>query len=267
MQDSYQKWSGIHAQKSCRPTSAYEPKGFMQPLSTTSRDAYQAWAVIKRPTLKPKERDREESEYPTGRTTMQDSFQPFRGNLASKSCAPREKVLENTPFDATTTSRAAYLKWPIAAKYQRKKPEQQTGFGTDTGPFPSSTYRDQYREIKMPVGQVSALGLQVVGGKFFTMMTRGTTPPANKKCMMTTTLDGQTSMDIVVILSESEQNRKGKILGEFTLDGISPGPKGTPQVEVTFNYDTSNTLRVTANDLQGNRARALTVTEKVRLTR
>jgi len=124
-----------------------------------------------------------------------------------------------------------------------------------------------FREIKMPVGQASALGLQVVGGKFFTMMTRGTAPPANKKCMMTTTQDGQTSMDIVVILSESEQNRKGKILGEFTLDGITPGSKGAPQVEVTFNYDTSNTLRVTANDLQGNRARALTVTEKVRLTR
>ena len=56
-----------------------------------------------------------------------------------------------------------------------------------------------------------------------------------------------------------------QVIGEFNLDGIVPSSKGVPQVEVTLNLDTSNTLRVTANDVQGNRARALTVKEKVRL--
>jgi len=97
------------------------------------------------------------------------------------------------------------------------------------------------------------------------MMPRGTQPPANKKVMMTTTLDNQKSVDLVVILSDDESLRKGKVIGEFNLDGIIPSGKGVPQIEVTFNLDTNNMLRVTANDLQGNRARALTVKDRVRL--
>ena len=47
---------------------------------------------------------------------------------------------------------------------------------------------------------------------------------------------------------------------------VVPSAKGVPQIEVTFNLDTSNALRVTANDLQGQRSRALTVKDKVRLS-
>jgi hypothetical protein len=73
---------------------------------------------------------------------------------------------------------------------------------------------------------------QVKEGKFYTMMPRGTAPPANKKVMMTTTQDNQSAVDIVVILSENEQKTKGKVVGEFTLDGIpyaaAPRPRTRP---------------------------------------
>ena len=266
MQDSYQAPLGARPNRSFRPQSAYTPTDWMQPLSTTHRDAFQNWPIIPRAGFKPKDRgtSQVDGEFPTGRTTSQDAYPAPVMPVRTKSCRPSEKPLHPMPFDGTTTSRAAFLEWPMPPKFHRKVPEIQTAYKSEE-PFPNSTYRDMFREVRVPMNNPCALGLQVVGGNFFMMMPRGTTPPCVKKAMMTTVIDSQPSVDIVVVLSESEQNRKGKIFGEFTLDGIAPTAKGVPQIEVTLNLDTSNMLRVTANDLAGNRARALTVTERVRL--
>ncbi len=263
-QDSFQSFAGHRPPKSFRPQSAYTPTTWMQPLSTTHREAFQQWRPMPRQGFKPKERQRDaDGDYTTGRTTSQDAY-PAHMAVMTRSCKPTEKVLDPMPFDGTTTSRAAFLQWPMPPKYERKVPEVATAFQLNE-PFPSSTYRDMFREIKVPMKHPCALGLQVVGGNFYQMMARGTVPPCAKKAMMTTVLDNQPSVDIVVVLSETEKNSRGKVLGEFTLDGIQPTAKGVPQVEVTLNLDTNNMLRVTAHDVQGNRARALTVTEKVRL--
>jgi len=264
-QDSYQPWNGIHAQKSCRPNKTYEPTAFMQPISTTHREAYQKWAPMKRDSFKPQNQRDSAAPTETGRSTMQDSFQPVMGARPAISKKPQEKPYDPMPFDGSTTSRTSYQKWPIPARFVREKPASTENYGWGEGQFPSSTYRDTFREVKLPSGGNRALGVQVVGGNFYAMMPCGTLPPANKKVMMTTTMDNQKSVDLVVILSDDEMLRKGKVIGEFNLDGIVPCSKGVPQIEVTFNLDTSNTLRVTANDLQGNRARALTVKDKVRL--
>ena len=265
MQDSFQNWRGNHASRSCRPTTSYEPTEWGAPISTTHREAFQKWGVAPRTSFKPKPNDdlRLDAE-PFGRSTMQDSYQQIRGFRPTVSAQPKEKPLEYMPFDGTTTSRAAYQPWPVQPRHQRKVPAPQVTMSNNE-PFPSTTYRDMFREVRLPPMATSSLGLQVVGGKFHVVMPRGTAPPAKKTIMMTTTLDNQSSVDIVAVLSQSEQNRNGKIVGEFTFDGISPSPKGIPQIEVTFNLDVSNNLRVSAVDLAGNRVRALTVQEKVRL--
>jgi len=264
-QDSYQPWSGRHAQPSCRPNKTYEPTNFMQPISTTHREAYQQWSIMKREPFRPQHNRDGAANTETGRSTAQDSFQPIYGARPAISKKPQERPTDVTPFDGTTTSRTSYQKWPIPPRFVREKPAATDNYGWGDGQFPSSTYRDTFREVQLPRGGNRALGVQVVGGNFYTMMPKGTSPPANKKVMMTTTLDNQKSIDLVVILSDDEMLRKGKVIGEFNLDGITPSGKGVPQIEVTFNLDTSDALRVTANDLQGNRARALTVKDRVRL--
>ena len=70
---------------------------------------------------------------------------------------------------------------------------------------------------------------------------------------------------VVIVITPDEQQRQGKVLGEFELDGITPSRAGVPQVEVSFVLSTDNSLRVSAVDLQGNRSRALSVKERVRL--
>jgi hypothetical protein len=265
MQDSFQNWRGDLRSKPCKPSQAYEPTAWMAPISTTHRDAFQKWPSVRQQNFKPAPKPLEGSDTETGRSTMQDSYQPIRHFRPTQSCAPAEKPIEWTPFDGTTTSRAAFLPWPVQARMVHKRAEPQHTFSGSDGTFPSSTYRDMFRELKVPKSNNHALGIQVVGGKFYTMMPRGTAPPATKKVMMTTTQDNQGSVDIVCVLSDDERKTKGKVLGEFTLDGIVPSRKGVPQIEITYNLDTQNMLRVTANDLQGNRTRALTVQEKVRL--
>ena len=190
----------------------------------------------------------------------------MRAQVPSKSAAPVERALEKTQFESTTTSRSSYQPWPVQPRKPSHKPKEAGWMGSiDTGPFPNSTYRDMFREISIPQMAKCAVGVQVVGGKFFPMIPRGTRPPVTKKVMMTTTSDRQTSLDVVVVLTSDEAMKKGKVIGEFELDGIPPGRAGVPQVEVTFVYSNDNSLRVSALDVQGNRTRALSVKERVRL--
>jgi len=268
MQDSFQNWAGRNVRAvSCRPTSAYESKNWMQPISTTHREAFQSWSMPKRTAFRPRQERAPPEPTPTGRSTMQDSFQPFLTFVRTQSAAPVEKTIEPTVFDGTTTSRSSYLPWPMPANNRGKKPaEANPWMGGNDAPFPNSTYRDMFREIKIPSGAMHQLGLQVVGGKFYPMLARGTKPPATKRVMMTTTMEKQTSLDVVVIITSDDQGKRGRKVGEFTLDGITPSRAGVPQVEVTFVLSNDNSLRVSALDKQGNRTRSLTVKEKIRLS-
>lgn len=266
MQDSFQNWSGSHMAKSCRPTSAYTPVDWNQPLSTTHREAFQSWRSVKREAMRPKQQRDDPVHTLTGRSTMQDSFQPFMNFVPTRSAQPVEKRIDATPFEGTTTSRSSFLAWPIPPKHGRKAPAMASAWmGGDNHQIPNSTYRDMFREIRIPAGAASALGVQVVGGKFFSVLPRGTRAPASKKVMMTTTMDKQSSMDIVVVLTSDDVGRKGRKVGEFELDGIAPARAGGAQVEVSFVLSNDNSLRVSAADLQGNRTRALSVKEKIRL--
>lgn len=263
MQDSYQNWRGNLASKSCRPQSAYEPKEFSQPISTTHREAFRQWTTPKQAAFKPKLASDPPGYTPTGRTTMQDSYQPIMRFVASKSAKPIEKLLDVTPFEGTTTSRASYQPWPMPQGFRGRPQEPLQWMGQGDHPIPQSTYRDMFREITIRPSAKSAVGVQVVGGKFYTMLPRGTRPPAEKKVMMTTTTNRQTSMDIVILQTGDQREREGSVLGEFTLEGIAPSRAGVPQVEVTFFFSTDNQLRVSANDLQGQRTRALSVKNRV----
>ena len=274
MQDSYQPWGpGRIIMKSCRPTSAYDgPTGWLQPLSTTHREAFQKWPAIRQQAFKPKSQREANpnADAPTGRSTAQDSYQPWGpGRIIAKSAQPVEKPVHNVhKFEGTTTMRASFQPWPIPARHGRIKPPENKfmgGEGADNMPFPQSTYRDMFREMKVMPMKKKSVGVQVVGGKFYTMLPMGTVPPAVKKVMMTTTTGRQASMDIVVVECKDNNQKAGQIIGEFTLDGIVPSAAGVPQIEVSFVYSNDYSLRVSANDLQGNRTRALSVKNKIYL--
>jgi molecular chaperone DnaK len=92
------------------------------------------------------------------------------------------------------------------------------------------------------------LGLETLGGIRTALIDRNTTIPTSKSQVFSTAADNQTSVQIQVLQGEREFAKDNKVLGNFNLDGIPPAPRGTPQVEVTFDIDSNGILTVKAKD-------------------
>merc|ERR1711887_45451 len=93
-----------------------------------------------------------------------------------------------------------------------------------------------------------SLGVETLGGVFTKLIGRNTTIPTKKSQVFSTAADGQTQTEIKVHQGEREMAADNKILGQFTLVGIPPAPRGVPQIEVTFDIDANGIVNVSARD-------------------
>jgi len=93
-----------------------------------------------------------------------------------------------------------------------------------------------------------SLGIETLGGVFTKLINRNTTIPTKKSQVFSTAADGQTQVEIKVHQGEREMAIDNKILGQFTLVGIPPAPRGVPQIEVTFDIDANGIVNVSARD-------------------
>ena len=92
------------------------------------------------------------------------------------------------------------------------------------------------------------LGIETAGGVCTPMIDRNTTIPTKKAQTFSTAADSQPAVDIVVLQGERSMAQDNKTLGTFKLDGIASAPRGTPQIEVTFDIDANGILNVNAKD-------------------
>jgi molecular chaperone DnaK len=93
-----------------------------------------------------------------------------------------------------------------------------------------------------------SLGIETLGGIMTRLIDRNTTIPTRKGETFSTAADGQTAVDIHVLQGEREMATDNKTIGRFQLAGIPPAPRGTPQIEVTFDIDADGILHVAAKD-------------------
>ncbi|KAJ8981568.1 hypothetical protein NQ317_009828 [Molorchus minor] len=93
-----------------------------------------------------------------------------------------------------------------------------------------------------------SLGIETLGGVFTRLINRNTTIPTKKSQVFSTAADGQTQVEIKVHQGEREMASDNKILGQFSLVGIPPAPRGVPQIEVTFDIDANGIVHVSARD-------------------
>merc|ERR1712200_330597 len=93
-----------------------------------------------------------------------------------------------------------------------------------------------------------SLGIENLGGVFTKLINRNTTIPTKKSQVFSTAADGQTQTEIKVHQGEREMAADNKVLGQFTLVGIPPAPRGVPQIEVTFDIDANGIVNVHARD-------------------
>jgi molecular chaperone DnaK len=93
-----------------------------------------------------------------------------------------------------------------------------------------------------------SLGLETLGGVFTRLIERNTTVPAKKSQVFSTAEDNQNAVTIRVFQGEREMAADNKLLGQFDLMGIPPAPRGTPQIDVTFDIDANGIVNVSAKD-------------------
>src|SRR5437773_4428449 len=111
-----------------------------------------------------------------------------------------------------------------------------------------------------------SLGIETVGGIVSILISRNTTIPTSAREMFTTSVDGQTVVDMHVVQGERELARDCRSLARFELRGIDPMPAGMPKIEVTFLIDANGILQVEAKELRTGKAASIEVKPTYGLT-
>ena len=112
-----------------------------------------------------------------------------------------------------------------------------------------------------------SLGIETLGGVFNRIIDRNTTIPVKKSQVYSTAADGQTSVEIHVLQGEREMAAYNTTLGRFNLDGITPAPRGVPQIEVTFDIDANGIVNVSAKDKGTGKEQHITITSSTNMSK
>ncbi len=104
-----------------------------------------------------------------------------------------------------------------------------------------------------------SLGIETLGGVFTRLIERNTTIPTKKSQVFSTAEDSQNAVTIRVFQGEREMAADNKLLGQFDLVGIPPAPRGSPQIEVTFDIDANGIVEVSAKDKATNKEQQIRI--------
>jgi molecular chaperone DnaK len=104
-----------------------------------------------------------------------------------------------------------------------------------------------------------SLGIETMGGVMTAVIEKNTTIPTKQSQTFSTADDNQSAVTVHVCQGERKQASANKSLGQFNLEGIDAAPRGTPQIEVTFDIDADGILHVTAKDKNTGKEQKITI--------
>ncbi|MBI3337329.1 MAG: molecular chaperone DnaK [Candidatus Staskawiczbacteria bacterium] len=104
-----------------------------------------------------------------------------------------------------------------------------------------------------------SLGIETEGEVSTVLISKNTTVPTAKTQIFSTAADNQTEVGIHVLQGERPMAKDNKTLGNFMLSGITPGPRGIPQIEVSFDIDANGILNVSAKDKASGKSQSIKI--------
>ena len=110
------------------------------------------------------------------------------------------------------------------------------------------------------------LGIETLGGVITPIIPANTTIPVKRSQIFTTAADMQTAVTIHVVQGERPMAADNVSLGMFNLVGITPAPRGIPQIEVTFDIDANGIIHVNAKDKATGKEQSISIEAKNKLT-
>eukprot|EP00873_Tetraselmis_striata_P000162 jgi/Tetstr1/420426/TSEL_011541.t1 len=177
-----------------------------------------------------------------GTTTNRMTYVPHQieSNRPAPSQAPPRAP---TKFDGTTTTADAYKQWDLPERVERKAPPIQP-----TLPFEgTTTTREAFKGWKLPARR-QPLGVAMLGDQFFTLIPSDVQLPYRTTQVFTTAHDNQDTVCILVLEGAATRASSNRVLGQFDLTGVPPGPRGEAKIEVAFALDANRVLTVEAED-------------------
>ena len=103
------------------------------------------------------------------------------------------------------------------------------------------------------------LGIETLGGVMTPLIEKNTTIPTNKSQVFSTAEDNQSAVTVHVLQGERKKATDNKSIGQFNLTDIPAAPRGTPQIEVTFDIDANGKIDVSAKDKSSNKEQSITI--------